>query len=146
MSSKRTSEPWMPADEFGRSLKGAGFNLIVTDVARSAAFARDVLGAKILYEDQDFAAIEGSGATWMLHAPHTYDDHPLSGIFKGTDTPGAGIELRLYEVNPDRAEKAARENDHIVLQGSMDKPHGLRECFILDPDGYCWVPSRRLPA
>jgi hypothetical protein len=23
----------------------------------------------------------------------------------------------------------------------MDKPHGLRECVLLDDDGYCWVPG-----
>ena len=33
-----------------------------------------------------------------------------------------------------------------VLDGSMDKPHGLRECYIVDPDGYVWVPSTALPA
>ena len=25
---------------------------------------------------------------------------------------------------------------------ATDKPHGLREAYILDPDGYCWVPGR----
>jgi hypothetical protein len=29
-----------------------------------------------------------------------------------------------------------------VLQAPADKPHGLREAYILDPDGYCWVPGR----
>jgi hypothetical protein len=23
----------------------------------------------------------------------------------------------------------------------MDKPHGLRECIIIDDDGYVWVPG-----
>ncbi|MGR3983992.1 MAG: glyoxalase, partial [Gammaproteobacteria bacterium] len=46
---------------------------------------------------------------------------------------------------PDAAEKRARAGGYEVLQASADKPHGLRECFLLDPDGYCWVPSMRLP-
>jgi hypothetical protein len=28
-----------------------------------------------------------------------------------------------------------------VLSEAADKPHGLRESYILDPDGYCWVPA-----
>ena len=30
---------------------------------------------------------------------------------------------------------------HHVLAEAADKPHGLRESYILDPDGYCWVPA-----
>ena len=33
-----------------------------------------------------------------------------------------------------------------VLAESADKPHGLRESYIVDPDGYVWVPDRPLPA
>jgi hypothetical protein len=28
-----------------------------------------------------------------------------------------------------------------VLAGTMDKPHGLRECILIDDDGYAWVPG-----
>ena len=30
--------------------------------------------------------------------------------------------------------------DHVLAE-SRDKPHGLRECYIADPDGYIWVPG-----
>ncbi|MDP7604377.1 MAG: hypothetical protein QF546_11120 [Alphaproteobacteria bacterium] len=39
------------------------------------------------------------------------------------------------------AEAAARERDFVVLAGAMDKPHGLREAYILDNSGYLWVPD-----
>ncbi len=29
----------------------------------------------------------------------------------------------------------------MVLAGAMDKPHGLREAYILDDSGYLWVPD-----
>ncbi len=32
-----------------------------------------------------------------------------------------------------------------VLAGSIDKPHGLRECIILDHEGYAWVPGIGIP-
>ena len=50
-------QEFMPADEYGRGLKGLGINLLVRDVGRSAAFARDVLGANVVFADKDFAVI-----------------------------------------------------------------------------------------
>ena len=43
------------------------------------------------------------------------------------------------------AEARARSQGFTVLAGSIDKPHGLRECVILDDDGYAWVPAVALP-
>jgi len=46
MVMKRTKEPWMRADDFGRSLpRGVGINLLVTDIAPTEEFLRLVLGA-----------------------------------------------------------------------------------------------------
>ena len=28
-----------------------------------------------------------------------------------------------------------------VLVGTTDKPHGLREAYLVDADGYVWVPD-----
>jgi hypothetical protein len=80
----------------------------------------------------------------MLHADHSYSHHPMSGIVAGTDTRGAGIEIRVYGLDPDKVEARARECGDHVLAGSLDKPHGLRECFIVDPEGYVWVPSTQI--
>jgi len=32
-----------------------------------------------------------------------------------------------------------------VLHAANDQAHGLREAFIVDDDGYVWVPSVALP-
>ena len=56
---------------------------------------------------------------------------------------GAGIDP-LYGADPDAAERRARERGDLVLAGSMDKPHGLRECHLVGPEGYVFVPSRAL--
>lgn len=138
---KRSGDPWMRADDYGRGLTGFTANLLVTDVEASLVFQREVLAATVVYSDSDFAALEGCGARWMLHADHTYNDHPMRGVVARLEARGAGVELRLLGRDPDDAERAARKHDFIVLQGAMDKPHGLRECFLIDPDGYVWVPS-----
>ena len=141
MATKRTGTPWMPAGEYGRGLTGFGVNLLVADGAASVAFAETVLAATVIYADPDFAVLRHGEAEWMLHADHTYEDHPLIGLVRGVEGRGAGVELRLHGRDPDAAEAAAREAGHVVLAGAADKPHGLREAFILDPDGYCWVPD-----
>ncbi|WP_417436273.1 hypothetical protein [Hoeflea sp.] len=142
MAIKRSKEPWMAADDFGRSLpRGIGINLLVRDMAAEIAFCRDCLGAMILDSDEDFAAIELCGSVFMLHADHSYSNHPLSGIVAGAETRGAGVEIRVYGLDPDKVETRARARGDHVLAGSLDKPHGLRECFIVDPEGYVWVPG-----
>ncbi|MDW3204227.1 MAG: hypothetical protein R8L07_01695 [Alphaproteobacteria bacterium] len=144
MTSKRTKEPWMDAAEFGKSLpKGLGINLLVKHVEASVGFAKHVFGAESVYDDEDFAFMREpvSGATWILHADHSYSDHRLSGLVRSVQGRGVGAEFRLYGVDPDQAEARAREWGYQMLEGTIDKPHGLRECYIFDPDWYLWVPS-----
>ncbi len=140
---KRSADKIPPVSppDYGRSLRGLGFNLLVTDVTRSVRFATAVLGATSFYDDEDFAALRLNGGDFMLHADHTYCDHPLSGVVASVEARGAGVELRIYGCDPDVAEAAARAGGWTVLAGSMDKPHGLRECMIIDDDGYVWVPG-----
>jgi catechol 2,3-dioxygenase-like lactoylglutathione lyase family enzyme len=137
---------FMGAEEYGRSLKGLGVNLLVRDVARSVAFAKDVLGATVAFADRDFAVLRyasaSSAAEWMLHADGTYHAHPLLPLLDDSAPRGLGAEIRLYDCDPDRAVAQAKVHGHHVLQEASDKPHGLREAYILDPDGYCWVPGR----
>jgi len=135
----REGDPWMSADEYGRSLTGLGINLLVVDMKRALEFQTNVLEAEIVYADPDFAVLKGYGANWMLHADHTYSDHPLKGSLRPDIARGIGVELRLHGCNPDQAEERARNHHSTVLAGAMDKPHGLREAYIVDPDGYVWV-------
>jgi catechol 2,3-dioxygenase-like lactoylglutathione lyase family enzyme len=136
---------FMPAEEYGRSLRGLGVNLLVRDVTRSVAFARDVLGASVAYADKDFAVLRyacgPSRAEWMLHSDGTYHSNPLLGLIGDAQVRGVGVEVRLYHCDPDAAAQRAKEHGHDVLSEAADKPHGLRESYILDPDGYCWVPA-----
>ena len=147
MVSKREphQKPWMPADEYGRSLSGFSFNLLVRNVAKAIDFQREVLGAVVVYNDSDFAvlrrALPGGTVEWMLHADHTYGDHPLLALTGDNALRGVGVELRLHGLDPDEAASTAHKLDYTVLQAPADKPHGLREAYIVDPDGYVWVPD-----
>lgn len=142
MTTNRDGKAWMTPTEFARTLpRGIGVNLIVRSVANEAAFCRDVLGAMVLHADEDFAAIEICGSVFMLHADHAYEGHPVKGTIAGQAQRGAGVELRVMGLDPDRVEARARERDATVLSGTLDKPHGLRECHVADPEGFVWAPS-----
>ena len=138
---KRKNDPWMKADVYGQSLQGLTINLISTDLDRTLVFQEHVLGADIIYHDADFAAIQGYGAKWMIHTDHTYDNHPLNSTLQKLTHRGGVVELRLHGCDPDWAQANALEHEFTVLQNASDKPHGLREAYLLDSDGYLWVPD-----
>lgn len=139
---KRIGEAFMSPDAYGRSLpRGVGINLLVSEIEPMAAFLREILSANVLYADADFAALVIEGSPVMLHADHTYLDHKLHGIVSGVEARGIGVEIRVYGCDPDRAEAAARAMGGVILSGAVDKPHGLRECHIVGPCGYAFVPS-----
>ena len=145
MATKSTKKNWaITAADFGKSLKGFGINLLVTDMKASIDFSKNVLNAQITYWNEDFAVLHHGDAQWMLHTDHTYENNSLLGFVQNTEGRGQGVELHLYELDPDAAEARALAHDSILLAGCLNKPHGLRECYILDPDGYCWVASRPL--
>lgn len=132
----------MSANQYGRSLCGLTVNLIVQNMARMLEFQQYVLEAKTVYEDSDFAVFEGYGAQWMAHADHTYDNNPLETLLTLNQPRGGLVELRIHGCDPDRAEQQAKQRGYEVVQVAADKPHGLREAYVRDTEGYLWVPDR----
>lgn len=129
---------------FGASLRGLGINLLLRDVGAMADFLSGVFGMKVHRLSPDFAIVTYGTQMFQLHADATFGAHPLLGLVPETPPRGAGIELRLYDSDPDDACARASAAGHLVLQPPADKPHGLREACIIGPDGYAWVPSRPL--
>ncbi|MEO3427701.1 VOC family protein [Pelagibius sp. CAU 1746] len=133
--------PFPDADTYGRSLTGFGVNILVRDVAAMLAFLTEVLGVEAVYAERDFAVCRHGGQEWMLHSDASYHANPLLALTGDGAIRGAGLELRLYGVDPAAAAARAEAAGHSVLQQPTDKPHGLREAYIAGPDGYVWVPS-----
>jgi len=141
----RVGDPWMPAPEYSRTLKGLTINLLVKEIEPALNFAQEVLAAKVVYSDPDIAVLSANGAEWMMHADHTYDKHPMGGTVSSGEARGAGAEIRLHGCDPDAAEQAAQNGGYEVMSPATDKGHGVRETFIRDQDGYVWVPDVLLP-
>jgi len=136
------------APDFGRSLSGLGLNLLVRDVPRLVTFLCDVFGMTAHQMSRDFAILRYGGQMFQLHSDPTFANHPLAALLPEAGPRGAGIELRLYETDPDAAVTAATAHAHeaTILQAPANKLHGLREAVILCENGYAWVPSRGLTA
>lgn len=136
---KRKTEPFMSAADYGRTLLGLSVNLIVRDVARSTPFYTGVLEMRLLYSDEDFAALERKGVRLQLHADHTYARMPWATRLSEDAKRGLGAEIRILGIEPDAAEKRARDAGFVVLVPVRDWPHGWRDCVLEDPDGYTFA-------
>ncbi|MFK7942445.1 MAG: VOC family protein [Paracoccaceae bacterium] len=132
------------AGDFGKSLRGIGLNVLVRDVKATAGFLADVFDVGVHRLSEDFAIITYGDQVFQLHADGTYSQNPLLSLLPENPPRGAGIEVRLYDTDPDLAVSRAEACGAMILQPATDKPHGLREAYILCDDGYAWVPSRPL--
>ncbi len=132
------------ADEFGKSLRGIGVNILVRDVQAQCSMLETVFGMTAHQVTADFAILRYGDAVFQLHADGTYASHPYLELLPENPPRGAGVELHLYDTDPDQAAARAEAAGMTILAEPKDKPHGLRECYLLCPDGYAWVPSRPL--
>ncbi|MEP4194528.1 MAG: glyoxalase [Aliishimia sp.] len=132
------------AGDFGASLRGIGLNILVRDVLAQCSFLEAVFDIKAHRTSADFAIVTYRDQVFQLHSDGTYGANPLLGLLPETPPRGAGLEIRLYDTDPDDAVSKASDFGAMILQPPTDKPHGLREAYILCDNGYAWVPSRPL--
>jgi len=131
-------------EEFGASLRGLGLNLLVRDVLGTCQFLGNVFDMSAHRKSADFAILTYRAQIFQLHSDETYHSNPVLSLLPETPPRGAGLEIRLYETDPDAAVARAEQMTATILQAPTNKPHGLREAYILCADGYTWVPSRPL--
>ena len=129
----------MSAADYGRTLSGLSVNLIVRDVGRSVPFYTSVLELRLLYSDEDFAALERDGVKLQLHADHAYSGMPWASLLREDGRRGLGAEIRILGIDPDAAEQRARDGGFTVAVPVRDWPHGWRDCLLEDPDGYTFA-------
>lgn len=132
------------AGDFGASLRGIGLNLLVRDVKAQCAFLETVFGTQSHQVSADFAIITYGDQVFQLHSDATYHSNPMLGLIPENPPRGGGIEIRFYDTDPEEAVAKAKGAGATILQEPTDKPHGLREAYILCENGYAWVPSRPL--
>lgn len=129
------------AEDVGASLAGFGVTLLVADVAAEAAFLEQALGFERIRASADFAILRVAGQPLILHRDATYHQNPLLGLLPEAGARGAGVELRVYGVDPDVAWARVEAAGGHSFREPQDRPHGLRECILLSPAGYAWIPG-----
>lgn len=136
------------AGDFGRSLKGIGLNLVVRDVESLAAFLVDVFDMRAHRLSKDFAILTYGEQVMQIHSDGTYHSNPLPSLIPESGPRGGGVEIRLYDTDPDEATARAEGHAHdaTILDAPANHPHGLREAIILCENGFAWLPSRGLTA
>lgn len=131
------------AAEFANNLKGIGLNMLASNVPALVDFLTNIMDLAATYADEDFAIIHHEGVEFMIHSDASYAQNPLLSLTGDGVIRGAGLEIRLYDVDPDHAALKAEEAGFHILEEPTTKGHGLREAYIIGPDGYCWVPCKR---
>ncbi len=119
-------------------------NLIVSNVERSVAFYRDVLGFTVQMSVPDappyvFAAMTAGPVELMLNAPEAaYEEYPAfkNQIIGGTFT----LFLEVTEIEKAYATLAPKVR---VVMPLEKKWYGMTEFGFLDPDGYVITYAQR---
>ena len=145
----KTIEP----GDLGRSLRGFGTNILVEDALVYTNSIAPVLGVDVIRAEKAFALIaipsenQSDDQVFIshliqIHADFTYHNNPYREHLPENSARGLGIELHLFETDPDAvADLADVHPDWTVLQTATNKEHGVREAYLLDMYGYCWVVS-----
>ena len=111
--------------------------LFVEDVQEVAAFYRDVLGLRAVWEDDDSTVFQ-LGATLLnvLEVGAAADAvAPAEAAAVGT-TPRMLLSLWVDDV--DAVCETLRERGVVLLNGPVDRPWGKRTAAFPDPAGVLW--------
>jgi predicted enzyme related to lactoylglutathione lyase len=111
--------------------------LFVADMETAIRFYREVLGFALLRREPDYASmgqgdvVLGLGPVAKLPAADGY--FTRSRLAQGR---GLGVEIVLEVDDVGAAHDAVRESGHPVLEPLQERPWGLTDFRIADPDGY----------
>jgi catechol 2,3-dioxygenase-like lactoylglutathione lyase family enzyme len=113
--------------------------LFVDDLEASIRFYQRALGFRLVRREADYASLELGGAILGLG--------PVAKLPAGTDGPGftrdrlagirgAGVEIVLEVADVEAAFATAQRAQARIVEPPRDRPWGLRDFRVLDPDGY----------
>ncbi len=128
-------------------------NLIVSDIDRSLAFYRDVLGFSVVTSVPDaapfvFVWLQRDGVTVFLNSiASVRDEHPelAARPLGGTATLFITIEAASPADGVDALYEAVRSKARVIMP-LKDQFYGMREFGIEDPDGYVIFAAQRIAA
>ena len=111
--------------------------LFVTDMDRTIGFYREVLGFTLLRREPDYASVRQGDVVLGIGPVAKLSD--TGGYFTRSRLAGErglGVEIVLEVDDVRAAYDAVRASGHPVLEPMQDRPWGLTDFRIADPDGY----------
>ena len=116
--------------------------MFVSDLERSVAFYRDVVGVPFRLKGDGYAEFATRGARLGL-----YDRNRL-GELTGQDSkppgrPGGEVVFLVGDVDAEAARLAAA--GATILAGPVDRPWGHRTLHLEDPDGFVVELAQEIP-
>jgi catechol 2,3-dioxygenase-like lactoylglutathione lyase family enzyme len=100
---------------------------LVSDLARSKKFYRDVLGWKLSTDEKDVAGFAFGSGYLVIHADNSQPAAPKPA--------GMHVEVQVEDVD---AEHARLQKLGIEVSKPQDQHWGERNFYFSDPDGYTW--------
>jgi predicted enzyme related to lactoylglutathione lyase len=111
--------------------------LFVADMERAIRFYREVLGFALLRHEPDYASLRHGDVVLGLGPVAKLP--MVDGYFTRSrlaQERGLGVEIVLEVDDVDAAYDAVRQSGHPIHEPLRDRPWGLTDFRIADPDGY----------
>ena len=120
------------------ALDGLGaITLFTEDLARTAAFYRDVFGLALLFED-DTSAVFRFGATVINVLQVDAANELIEPAPVGGPDAGRRVQLTIWVEDTDAVCAQLQEHGVALLNGPVDRPWGKRTAAFADPGGHVW--------
>jgi len=120
-------------------------NLMVRDIATSVAYYSEVFDLKLIMSTDDsqnyvegmidgavFAMLDGEAGRIMLQKQESLTEEWAG--FANVELPAQGASFYFRDVDPDQV--ASRVPAESILRGPEQTWYGMRELWLLDPDGH----------
>ncbi|HXF56046.1 MAG TPA: VOC family protein [Actinomycetota bacterium] len=115
--------------------------LYVSDLARSVAFYRDVVGLTLKFQESGYAEFASGPVKFAL-----YERARLPQLIGREAVPGGpAVEVVFLVEDVDAEADRLRGAGAEVLAGPVDRPWGHRTLHVLDPDGQVVEFAQEIP-
>lgn len=126
------------------SLKNVGaITLFVEDVQKSKLFYQDIFDVKMVYEDEQSAALDfGNTIINLLELPAARD--LIKPAVVANREAGSHFQLTVWVDDADAVCAELDTRGVPLLNGPMSREWGMRTASFTDPDGHIWEIAQKL--
>ena len=121
----------------------SAINLVVGDLERSKAFYRDVFGLPVQHEDEEVAMFRFEETYVFLQRGAAHRDRPSDDALSLAQK-GVG-QFVIFVDDVDAVHAELEQSQVTTISGPADRDWGMRTLTLIDPAGYTWEITQRLP-